>query len=107
MDPWSKMDYLRHIREASMRVDGLPEVVSPSGRVSGQRLLAAPILKRRRRRYKEDIGKKTSILGVSSAGAKYRPKEGARGATREPGGPLAPPWPRHQVILEGSIALIF
>ena len=44
MDPWSKVDYSRHIREASMGVDGLPEVVLPSGRVPRQRLLAAPVL---------------------------------------------------------------
>src|SRR3954469_26037027 len=80
MDPWSKVDYSRHIREASMAMEGLPEVVPPSGRVPGQLLLAAPILKRRRRRYREKIGKRTSILGVSSARA-------ARGSTREPEGP--------------------
>src|SRR3954463_7337587 len=97
MDPWFKVDYSRHIREASMEMEGLPEVVPPSGRVPGQCLLAAPILKRRRRRYREEIGKRTSILGISSAGAKYRPKEGVRVPTREPGGPLARPhpWPRH------------
>src|SRR3954471_20898526 len=98
MDPWSKVDYSRHIREASMAMEGLPEVVPPSGRVPGQRLLAAPILKRRRQRYREEIRKKTLILGVSSAGAKYRRKEGVREATREPGGPLVRPhpWPCHQ-----------
>src|SRR3954463_11833075 len=74
MDPWSKGDYSRHIREASMRVDGLAEVVSPSGRVPGQLLLVASILKRWRRRYREDNGNKRSILGVSSSGAKYRPR---------------------------------
>src|SRR4051812_46043697 len=96
MDPWSKVDYSRHIREASMEMEGLPEVVPPSVRVLGQRLLAAPILKRRRRRYREEIGKKTSILGISSAGSKYRPKEGVRGhqgARRPPDAapPLAAP----------------
>ena len=76
----------------------LPKVVPPSGRVPGQLLLAAPIFKRWRRWYREDIGKRTSILRISFAGVKYRPKEGVRGATREPGGPLARPhpWPRHQ-----------
>ena len=49
-----------------MAMDGLLEGVPPSGRVSGQLLLAAPILKLRRR-YREEIGKKTSILEVSSA----------------------------------------
>ena len=89
MDPWSKGDYLRHIREASMRVDGLPEVVSPFGKVPGQLLLAAPILKRRRRRYREEIGNKRSILGVSFARSKYRRRGAPRGATRDPEGSLA------------------
>src|SRR3954471_1516533 len=93
MDPWSKVDYSRHIRESSMEMEGLPEVIPPSGRVPGQRLLAAPILKRRRR-YREEIGKKTSILGISSSGGKYRRWGAARGSTREPGAPLAPPRPR-------------
>src|ERR1043165_3858778 len=98
MDPWSKVDYSRHIRKASMGVDGLPEVVPPSGRVPGQLLLSAPILKRRRRRYREEIGKKTSILGVSSARAIYRRRGAPRGSTRDPGGSLAhlPLGPRHQ-----------
>src|SRR3954466_5595116 len=98
MDPWSKGDYSRHIREASMTMESLPEVVPPSGRVPRQLLLAAPIFKRRRWRYKEEIGNKRSILGVSSAGAKYRPRGAPRGATRDPGGfPARPPsWPRHQ-----------
>src|SRR3954462_779219 len=78
MDPSSKEDYSRHIREASMAMEGLPEVVPPSGRVLGQLLLAAPILKRQRRRYREEFGNNRSILGDSSAGAKYRPK-GHRG----------------------------
>src|SRR3954465_7921324 len=87
MDPWSKGDYSRHIREASMEMEGLPEVVPPSGGVSGQRLLVAPILKRRRR-YREEIGKKTSILGISSARGKYR----RRGQPGGPPGSQAPPW---------------
>src|SRR3954467_13830571 len=86
MDPWSKGDYSRHIREASMEVDGLPEGVPPSGRVPGQLLLEAPILKRRRRRYREENCNSRSILGVSSAGTKYRPKGAPRGATGQPGG---------------------
>src|SRR4051812_45538499 len=79
MDPWSKGDYSRYIREASMAMEGLPEVVPPSGRVPGQLLLAAPILKRRRRRYREEMGKRASILGVSSARAKLG-EGGHRGA---------------------------
>src|SRR3954471_20816035 len=49
-----------------------------------QLLLAAPILKRRRRRYREENGNSRSILGVSSAGTKYRPKGAPRGATGQP-----------------------
>src|SRR3954468_20283909 len=90
MDPWSKEDYSRHIREASMAMEGLPEGVPPSGRVSGQLLLAAPILKRRRQ-YREENGNSRSILGVSSAGTKYRPKGTPRGGTGQPGGCLARP----------------
>src|SRR3954463_9745796 len=89
MDPWSKGDYSRYIREASMVMEGLPEVVPPSGRVPGQLLLAAPILKQRRRWYREDNGNKRSILGVSSARAKYRRRGAPRGATRDPEGSLA------------------
>ena len=37
------------------------------------------------------FGKSTSILGIYSAGAKYRPKEGVRGGTRQPGGSMARP----------------
>src|SRR3954466_1404331 len=91
MEPWSKGYYLRHIREASMVMEGLPEVVPPSGRVPGQLLLAAPILKRRQRRDREENGNNRSILGVSSSGAKYRPKGAPRGATGQPGGQVTRP----------------
>src|SRR4051812_33169770 len=79
MDPWSKVDYSRVIREASMAMEKLPEVDPPSDRVPGQGLLAAPILKRRRRRNRREIGKKESLLRVSATGCKYRRKGGARG----------------------------
>src|SRR3954469_14692829 len=65
-DPWSKGNYSRHIREASMAMDGLLEGVPPSGRVPRQLLQAAPILKRRLRRYRGEIGKSRLILGVST-----------------------------------------
>ena len=73
-----------------MTMEGLPEVVPPSGRVLGQLALAAPILKRRRR-YREEIRKRTSILGVSFARAIYRRSGTPRRSTRDPGGSLAPP----------------
>src|SRR3954468_14478300 len=78
-DPWSKGNYSRHIWEASMAMDGLPEGVPPPGRGPGQLLQAAPILKRRRR-YRGEFARVRSILGVSIPKAKYR----RRGA---PGGP--------------------
>src|SRR3954462_9325314 len=93
MDPWSKVDYSRHIREASMEMEGLPEVIPPSGRVPGQRLLATPILKRRQRRDREEIRTKTSILGISSAGLIYRRRGAARGSTRAPGSLVVALWP--------------
>jgi len=40
-----------------MAMDGLPEGVPPSGRVPGQLLQAAPILKWPRRRYREVFAK--------------------------------------------------
>ena len=91
-----------------MAIDGLLEGVPPSGRVPGQLLQAAPILKWRRRRYREEKGNSRSILGVSSAGAKYRPRghrvgpqgsqEGALralgwGRARDPPGALVGPLP--------------
>src|ERR1041384_3908534 len=91
MDPWSKVDYTWHIREASMEMEGLPKVIPPSGRVPGQRLLAAPILKRQQRQYIEEIGKKTCILGISSTGVLYMRRGAAKGATRVPGAPRRGP----------------
>src|SRR4051812_4711011 len=107
MDPWSKGDYSWHIREASMAMDGLPEGVPPSGRVPGQLLLEAPILKRRRRRrYREENGNSRSILGVSSACTKYRPRGAPRGATGQPGGcPASPRGAALGTLLESLWAL--
>src|SRR3954463_12549442 len=87
-DPWSKGDYSRYIREASMAMDGLPEGVPSPGRVPGQLLQAAPILKRRRQRYRGEFEEKRSILGVSTPRAKYRRRGVLRGPTGQPGGPL-------------------
>ena len=76
MDTWSKVDYSRLIREASMAMEKLPEVNPPSGRVPGQGLLAAMILKRRWRQNREEITKKGSAPRVFGARTKYRPKGG-------------------------------
>src|SRR4051812_43377412 len=46
MDPWSKVDYSRIIREASMVEEKLPEVNPPSGRVPGRGLLVLRTWKR-------------------------------------------------------------
>ncbi|KAE8820784.1 hypothetical protein D1007_01093 [Hordeum vulgare] len=46
MDSWSKEDYSRHIWEASMAVEKLPEVNPPSGRVTGRGLLTLPALEK-------------------------------------------------------------
>src|SRR3954469_12941760 len=81
-------DYSRHIRDASMAMDGLPEGVPPSGRVPGQLLQAARILKWRWRRYREGNEKSRSILWVSSSGGKYR----RRGHQEGPQGSQEAPW---------------
>src|SRR3954463_11517137 len=84
-------DYSRHIREAFMAMDGLPEGVPPSDRVPGQLLQAAPILKRRWQRYRGEIAEKRLILGVSTPRAKYRRRGAPGGPTGQPGGSLARP----------------
>src|SRR3954468_2857307 len=86
-----------------MAVDGLLEGVPPFGRVPGQLLQAAPILKRRWRWYREENGNSRSILGVSSVGTNigqrghrggpHGSEEGARralgwGRARDPSGVL-------------------
>src|ERR1041385_1129839 len=80
MDPWSKVDYSRIIREASMGVEKLPEVNPPSGRVPGRVLLALPILETRRRLNRGEIAKKGSPLEVSRDGEYI-------GEGGQPGGP--------------------
>src|ERR1041385_516520 len=71
-----------------MSLDGLPDGVPPSGRVPGKLLQAAPILKRRRRRYGGEFARKRSILGVSTSRGKYR-RRGHRG---DPRGSQEGPW---------------
>src|SRR3954464_5832135 len=75
-----------------MAMDGLPEGVSPSSRVPEQLLQAAPILKQRWRRNREEFAKKGSCLGVSTPRGKYRrrghrgdPQGSQEGARRGPG----------------------
>src|ERR1041385_4926937 len=62
-DPWSKVNYSRHIREASMVKGKLPEVDPPSGRVPGRSLVELPIWEPRRRRNRGEIAKRGSLLG--------------------------------------------
>src|SRR3954471_20807949 len=106
MDPWSKGDYSQLIREASMVVERLPVVILPSGRVPGRVLLVLPILEARRRRNRDEIAKKGSVLegfgtllnicqrGASAEawGAQAPPRRGQEGgrATRAPGALVAP-----------------
>ena len=109
MDPWSKVDYSRLIREASMVVEKLPVVVLPSGRVPGRVLLMLPILEALRRRNRGEIAKKGSVLkgfrtrgiymrrgaargGAGAPGAPWRGQGWGR-ARWPPGPPLAPLWP--------------
>ena len=122
MDSWSKGDYSRVIREASMVVEKLPVVILPSGRVTGRVLLVLPILEARRRRNRDEIAKKGSFLEGFGTRAKYMPKGRTRGGVggpgaprrgqeggrvgRPPGLPLAPLWP-HFWRVEASGALIF
>src|SRR3954466_15322381 len=94
MEPWSKVDYSRIIREASMVEEKLPEVNPPSGRVPGRGLLALPILEARRRRNRGEIAKKGSVFRGFPSWRIYRRRGAARGPTRGPAGPLARPHPR-------------
>src|SRR3954462_6691947 len=92
MDPWSKVDYLRIIREASMVVEKLPEVDPPSGRVLGRGLLALPILEAQRRRNRGKIAKKGSVFRGFPSRRIYRRRGEARGhqGSRRPPGPAPP-----------------
>src|ERR1041384_3755537 len=93
IDPWSKVDYSRFIREASMVVEKLPGVIPPSGRVLGRGLLVLPILEAQRRRNRGEIANKGSLLRVFASPGINRRSGAARGATKGPGGPLARPHP--------------
>src|SRR4051794_20351254 len=92
MDPWSKGDYSRHIREALMVVEKLPEINPLSGRVPGQGLLMTPISESRRRRNSGENRVTEGLPRVFTPRAKYRRKGGTWGPllTRSQGG-VAPP----------------
>ena len=62
-----------------MVVERLPVVILPSGRVPGRVLLALPILEARRRRNRDEIAKKGSVLEGFGTRVKYRPKGGISG----------------------------
>src|ERR1041385_8061469 len=62
-DPWSKINYSRHIREASMVKGKLPEVDPPSGRVLGRSLLLLPVFEAQRRRNRGQIAKRGALFG--------------------------------------------
>ena len=55
------VDYSRLIREASMVVEKLSEVIPPSGRVLGRGLLVLRILEALRRQNRGEIAKKGSL----------------------------------------------
>src|SRR3954469_22018565 len=118
MDPWSKEDYSRIVREASMVVEKVPVVILPSGRVPGRVLLALPILEARRWRNRDAIVEKGSRPEGFETCFKYTPKGGvgrlpgappARprgGAPRAPR-PLVAPLRLYFGVLEGYGTLIF
>ena len=68
-----------------MVVEKLPVVVLPSGRVPGRVLLVLPILEARRRRNRDEIAKKGSVLEGFGTRVKYMPKGGTRGGGGAPG----------------------
>src|SRR3954462_8141414 len=71
-----------------MAMEGLPEGVSPSGRVPEQLLQAAPILKQRRRRNREGFAKKGSVFKGFRTRGKYR----RMGESGYPQGSQEAPW---------------
>ena len=81
-----------------MVVERLPVVILPSGGVPGRVLLALPILEARRRRNRDEIAKKGSVLEGFGTRGKYMPKGGVSRGPGGPGGHLAWPggWPRRQ-----------
>ena len=80
MDPWSKGDYSRRIREAVMVMERPPEVNPPSGRVPGQVLQAIPRSESRRRWNSRDFRVTGFSSRVFGTRAKYMPKGSLKGA---------------------------
>ena len=74
-----------------MVVEKLPVVILPSGRVPGRVLLVLPILEARRRRNRDEIAKKGSVLEGFGTRCKYMPKGGIGGASGAPGAPRRGP----------------
>src|SRR6187401_2888508 len=74
-----------------MVVERLPVVILPSGRVPGRVLLVLPILEARRRRNRDEIAKKDSVLEGFGTRCKYMPKGGVRGGLGGPGALAAQP----------------
>ena len=70
-----------------MVVERLPVVILPSGRVPGRVLLVLPILEARRRRHRDEITKKGSVLEGFGTRIKYMPKGGISGGLGGPGAP--------------------
>ena len=73
MDSWSKGDYSRVIREASMVVEKLPVVILPSDRVPGRVLLVLSILEAAAAEQRWDREKKSCSEGYGEL-FKYMPK---------------------------------
>src|ERR1041385_8798587 len=71
-----------------MAMDGLPEGGASPGRVPEQLLQEAPILKRRRRRYRDEFTKKRSVFRVSITGVNI----GEGGHREGPQGSEEAPW---------------
>src|SRR6187401_3169860 len=93
MDSWSKGDYSRVIREASMVVEKLPVVILPSGRVPGRVLLVLPILEAAAAAEQRWDREKKSCSEGFGGPSKYMPKGGTGRASGGPGAwnPCAPP----------------
>src|SRR6187399_1549224 len=87
MDSWSKGDYSRVIREASMVVEKLPVVILPSGRVPGRVLMVLPILEATAAAEQRWDREKSSCSEGFGGPSKYMPKGGTGRASGGPGAP--------------------